>query len=401
MGPKDLRKYYTNLNQATRGHTFPLCVLDKLAYFQNIAYFLKESKGKPIRIATKSLRVPFLIQQLVDDYSQVKGVMSFHGAEAIYLASLGIKDILLGYPIIDKQLIMRIGEVNQGKSTICLMVDCKEHLEVIEAVGKKLSVRMPVCIDIDLSTDFGVLHFGVWRSPIRNEKKLIEILTLLNKYEHIQLVGLMGYEAQIAGVPDKSIEYGLKNILIRGLKSDSIRKIQAWRKKAIQLISDFGVDLEIINGGGTGSISSTRDEDEINELTIGSGFYGSHFFDNYRDLQISPALFYGLEITRNPMPGRYTCHAGGYIASGQIERLKQPKVYLPPGAKLISQEGAGEVQTPFSYRGPIELKIGQPIFMRHAKAGELLEHFNEIYVFEDGVITERLQTYRGFGLSFS
>ena len=400
MRYNDPRTYYTDLSEAVEDEIFPMAILDKLKYFENIAFALKQSRGKSIRIATKSLRVPYLIQRLIGDYNQVTGAMSYHGAEAVYLASLGIDDILMGYPVMDKTIMRQVGEINKSQPKITLMVDSRQHLDLIESIGKQLSVRMPVCIDIDLSMDVGPLHFGVWRSPIHSDKSLIELLERLKTCQYIRPVGLMGYEAQIAGVPDISKEYGLKNILIRKLKKNSIRKLRIWRKKAMELISEYGFDIRIINGGGTGSLASSSTENTVNEITIGSGFYGSHFFDNYRGLSLAPALFYALQITRRPAKNRFTAHAGGYIASGQVESLKQPKIYLPSDARLIRQEGAGEVQTPFVYSGPIDLKIGQPIFLRHAKAGELLEHFNEILVYEQGAITDRLKTYRGLGMSF-
>ncbi|HNR30510.1 MAG TPA: amino acid deaminase/aldolase, partial [Candidatus Hydrogenedentes bacterium] len=88
------------------------------------------------------------------------------------------------------------------------------------------------------------------------------------------------------------------------------------------------------------------------------------------------------------------------IASGAAAPDKLPQPYLPEGARLIVQEGAGEVQTPVRYDGPEKLGLGDPVFMRHAKAGELCERFNTLLLVSRGRIIEETPTYRGQGWCF-
>jgi len=166
------------------------------------------------------------------------------------------------------------------------------------------------------------------------------------------------------------------------------------RKKIIHLIEQKGINLRFINGGGTGSLHQTVTEN-VTEATVGSGFFNSHLFDNYKDYTNKPALAYAIEITRKPTKHIYTCTGGGYIASGAMGIDRLPQVYLPKGAKLTKNEGAGEVQTPIFYNGAIPLSHGDPIIMRHSKAGELAEHFHSIQLIKDGKIINSYKTYRG------
>jgi D-serine deaminase-like pyridoxal phosphate-dependent protein len=96
----------------------------------------------------------------------------------------------------------------------------------------------------------------------------------------------------------------------------------------------------------------------------------------------------------------YTCLGGGYVASGSAGTEKLPRPYLPDGAALLPLEGAGEVQTPVRYRGPERLALGDPIFMRHSKAGELCEHFNTLLLVMAGRVVGEVPTYRGEGQVF-
>jgi D-serine deaminase-like pyridoxal phosphate-dependent protein len=214
----------------------------------------------------------------------------------------------------------------------------------------------------------------------------------------LRLDGVMGYEAQIAGVGDKG--GGFKGQLIRLLKRRSIPQLAERRKAIVDALKAKGAKLRFVNGGGTGSIESTIQEDCVTEVTTGSGFYAPGLFDHYRAFKHQPAAGYAIEIVRRPQPQIYTCLGGGYVASGEVGLRKQPVPYLPEGAQLIANEGAGEVQTPVVYSGPENLSIGDPIFMRHAKAGELCERFNSLYLISGGKIVDEVPTYRGEGKNF-
>ncbi|HET8883170.1 MAG TPA: amino acid deaminase/aldolase, partial [Solimonas sp.] len=74
--------------------------------------------------------------------------------------------------------------------------------------------------------------------------------------------------------------------------------------------------------------------------------------------------------------------------------------FLPPGLKLLPLEGAGEVQTPVRLPKGTRLGLGEPVFFRHAKAGELCERFDKILLLRDGKLVGEAPTYRGQGQCF-
>src|SRR5947209_1954936 len=210
----------------------------------------------------------------------------------------------------------------------------------------------------------------------------------------------MGYEAQIAGVGDNFPGHRARNIMVQGLKRRSIRELARRRAALVDLIKSYGLEPRFVNGGGTGSIATTRAEQAVTEITVGSGFYAPALFDNYREFRYQPAAAFAIEIVRHPRPHIYTCLGGGYIASGSVGSEKQPQPYLLERAKLIPLEGAGEVQTPIRYEGNVALKIGDPVFMRHSKAGELCERFTHLLLVSGGTIVDEIKTYRGDGQCF-
>lgn len=384
----DLYKHYLK----TLGHPDrPVLFLDEEAFTKNCQWVIENAGSKKIRIATKSLRSKSIFKKILGMNSIFQGLMTFDLREALWLREEGFNDILMGYPSMDKS---SLNELAKNPVGITLMVDLVDHLEYLEKIARESSSHFEICVDVDLSMDLPGVRFGVYRSKIQTESHLKEFLDKLKHCPHLKLTGLMGYEAQIAGVMDK------ESILMRGLKKVSLRQLQDRRQKLVELIHSYGHVLKFVNGGGTGSLSETKTENCVTEITVGSGFYAPVLFDHYKEFTLSPALMFTLPIVRNPLPHIYTCHGGGYIASGELTLIKQPTPYLPTGVKLLKHEGAGEVQTPFEYHGMEKLKVGDSIIMRHAKAGEICERFPEISVIKDSKIPETVKTYRGEGKTF-
>ena len=395
-----LKLNYTSYKETFKGKKYPLAFVNLDLLDENIKQISRRSNDLPIRIASKSVRCVHILDYILQSGPQFQGIMSFSGMEAIFLSKKGFDDILVAYPVINPLEINEIcDEIESGKK-INLIIDKIDHVHLLAKIGRERGVTIPISIDIDMSVDFPGLHFGVWRSSIRKPVNLQSILEEIRREKFIKLEGIMGYEAQIAGVTDKVKGKWLMNNVVRSLKKFSINKIARKRKRSVEIIKKMGFDLKIVNGGGTGSLETTIKEDVITEVTVGSGFFNSHLFDNYSKFRHQPAAGFACAINRHPRKNIYTCSGGGYVASGSAEPLKLPLPILPKGAKLIKNEGAGEVQTPFVYKGKEDLNIGDPVFFRHSKAGELCERFNSLHLIRDNKIEMTVPTYRGEGECF-
>ncbi len=378
----------------------PFAFLDLDLLEQNIRHVVALAQGKQVRLASKSLRSVAVIRRILEADPCFQGIMCYTAQEAAYLASQGFDDLLIGYPTWNEQDIEAVCRATATGTHITLMIDSIEHVKRFEAVAARFGINLPVCLEVDMSMDLPGLHFGVWRSPVRTPKQARSVLRQILASPHVQLDGLMGYEAQIAGVGDNVPGHKAKNTLVQVLKRRSIQEIAGRRAAIVELIKSYGFSLRFVNGGGTGSIATTRAEQVVTEITVGSAFYAPALFDNYRDFRYQPAAGFAIEIVRCPRPQMFTCLGGGYIASGSVGPEKQPKPYLPRGADLIPLEGAGEVQTPIQYKGGVSLKIGDPVFMRHSKAGELCERFTHLLLVSGGAIVDEVTTYRGDGQCF-
>lgn len=382
--------------KAFAGQQMPFAYIDLDLFDANVAAIAPMALGKHVRVASKSVRVPEMLRRILQKGVPYKGIMCYSAREADHLARNGFDDLLIGYPCHYADDIMPLlGHVRNGVQ-LWLMIDSVEHVRHLQALGRAHGTVVPVCLDMDMSTDLPGLHFGVWRSSVHRPADARTVAEEIGRCTHVRLDGLMGYEAQIAGLGDNVPGKALMNTVVRWLKGRSVREIAERRAQTVDAIARSGHRLLFVNGGGTGSMDTTCTEACVTEVTVGSGFYSPTLFDNYTGFRLAPAAGYAIEVVRSPKKGIYTCLGGGYIASGEVGVLKQPSILFPAGAQLMPQEGTGEVQTPIRYAGPLHL--GDPVFMRHAKAGELMEHFNHVLLLQGNEVVGSAPTYRGLGL---
>lgn len=378
----------------------PYAWLDMDRLEANAREIAQRAGDKAVRIASKSVRSVPVLKLLLALSPKFQGLMCYSGDEAVWLSQLGFDDLLIAYPVVQLRQVQAIcEEVKKGRQIIC-MVDSETHVQALNSIAASANVVLPICLDLDLSIDLPGIHFGVYRSPVNAVETALALHGAIRQAQHLKLMALMGYEAQVAGLGDRIPGQGLKNGVIRMLKRRSIKLVAARRKAVVEALRKDGALLAIVNGGGVGSMEFTRQEEVVTEIAAGSGFYQSHLFDYYDNFRHHPAAGFAVEIVRRSQPGMWTCHGGGYIASGSIAPEKAPLPYLPQGAKLHPNEGAGEVQTPVLYHGPETLQLGDPIFFRHSKAGELCERFNELVLLKQGKIIGTAMTYRGEGKAF-
>ncbi|MCG8567409.1 MAG: alanine racemase, partial [Desulfobacterales bacterium] len=360
--------------------------------------------GKTIRVASKSIRCPDLIQRVFDRGGPVfKGILAYAVEEAAFLAQRGFKDLVVAYPTVQESDLNLAVASARGGCPITLMVDAMDQLERIQRFGAAADVVLPVCLDLDMSwRPLGSWpHLGVRRSPLRSPNHVLELALAVQGLSHVTICGLMGYEAQVASLNDRVPGRWAMNGVARWIKKQSDRELGKRRHRVVQALADQGLELDFVNGGGSGSLRRTGGHPGVTEVTAGSAFFAPGLFRYFQDVRFEPSAYFALQVARVPAPAMVTCQGGGYVGSGEVGENRLPWPVMPPGLTYLSMEGAGEVQTPLVVpRGGVAPAVGDPVFFQHAKAGELCEHFNELICLEKGEITGRVKTYRGLGRAF-
>jgi D-serine deaminase-like pyridoxal phosphate-dependent protein len=363
----------------------------------------RRARGKPIRLASKSVRCRHLIEHVLQ-LDGFRGILAYTLPEALWLAACGTSDdIVVAYPTTDRSALGRLAGDATAAASIAVMVDCTEHLDLIEKVAGEQPNPHPVRVAIDIDAGYvalgGRFRAGARRSPVRTPGDAVELAKAIMARPGLRLVGLMAYEGQIAGVGDNPPGRPLYGAGVRLMQRRSAAEL-AVRRSAIVTGIRALTPLEFVNGGGTGSLEGTSAEPAVTEIGAGSGLYHPTLFDAYRGFTGQPAAMFALPVVRRPGPGVVTALGGGYPASGPGAPSRVPSPYLPGGLRLDREEGAGEVQTPLLGPAADSLRIGDKVWMRHAKAGELCERFSELHLVDGESVVAAVPTYRGEGQTF-
>lgn len=425
----DPTRYWPALSAAVAGRGYPLVTVDLTAMEHNAADLVRRAGGMTIRVASKSVRCRPVAEAVLalDGYA---GLLTYSLPEAVWAAGW-CADVLMGYPSTDRAAIAELLDDEQAVARVTLMIDSTDHLDIVDAVrsaDRRPEVR--VAIDLDLAYQpprAGKVtgRLGVYRSPITGTEQARDLARAVVDRPGFRLVGAMGYEAQIAGVGDAAREtppglsHGPRAIfeharatVLRRLQSESWSDVLHRRSAMVAAIAEVaqqgGTPLEVVNGGGTGSVHLTREDRSVTEIAAGSGLFGPKLFDRYRAFAPAPAAAFALPVVRRSASDIAVVAGGGWIASGRPGADRVPTVTWPRGAELVEREGVGEVQTPLRGPGVRDLTVGDLTWWRHAKAGELAEHTNTLVLVrsrvQDGQVVaeveETVPTYRGEGKAF-
>ncbi|MFD7625866.1 amino acid deaminase/aldolase [Streptomyces sp. NPDC059851] len=388
-------------DRATAHLDAPLAVVDLDAFDANADDLVQRAGGKPIRVASKSVRCRALLERVLARPG-FAGIMSYTLAESVWLARSGFEDVLLAYPSADRAGFAELAGDPKLAAAITVMVDDPAQLELIDRSRGGGTQEVRVCLELDTALHVlgGLVRIGARRSPLREPAQLAALARTVAARPGFRVVGLMGYEGHVAGVGDALAGRPLRSRAIRLMQAAARRELAARRAEAVRAVRAVVPDLEFVNGGGTGSVQQTAAEAAVTEIAAGSGLYLPRLFDNYTSFRGRPAALFAQPVVRRPGVGVVTVLGGGYPASGAAGPDRLPEPYLPAGLRYDPQEGAGEVQTPLLGAPADDLLIGDRVWFRHAKAGELCERFDVLHLVEGDRVTAVVPTYRGEGRTF-
>ncbi|WP_123307105.1 alanine racemase [Cellulomonas sp. PhB143] len=407
------------LTAATSDVAGPVAVVDLDRFDANARSLVTRAGRAPVRVASKSVRVAALVERALADPTHgvagvggFAGVMAFSLAEALWLVERGTRDVLVAYPTVDRRALARLAASAAARAEITLMVDDVAHVALLAAAvaaagedtegaaGPAEGSPVQVCLDVDASLRLGrgrwAVHLGTRRSPLRTPGQAAALAARVAATPGLHVRGAMFYEAQVAGLQDSSAA-------VRAVKRASVADLAVRRGEVVAAVADaVGHPLELVNSGGTGSLETSAADPVVTEVSAGSGLFVPTSFDGYRAFEPLPAAFFGLDVVRVPAPGWATLFAGGYAASGKAGPSRLPRPAQDEGWSLTGAEGAGEVQTPLRRgRGARrELAVGDRVWFRHAKAGEMMERFASVHLVRGRETVEVVPTYRGDGHCF-
>ncbi len=375
--------------RATAGLPAPLVAVDLDAFDANADDLVRRAGGLPIRVASKSVRCRTLLDRVLARPG-FSGVMAYAVPEAVWLVGEGVRDVFVAYPSVDEAALRAVATDDLLRAEVTVAIDSVEHVRWLrDTLGADVA-GLGVALDCDASLRVGRVHLGVRRSPTRDAEQALAVVRAAVGVG-LDVRGVMFYDAQVAGLPDAGPH-------IRTMKRRSVRELEQRRRAVVTAVRGEA-DLRFVNAGGTGSLHRFGGDQVVTELAAGSGLYAPTLFDGYDDFEPRPSMAFALPVVRRPARGYVTAFGGGYVSSGEPGWSRVPSP-VRRGLSLVRTEATGEVQTPLHGEDADGLRIGDRVWMRGAKAGELLERFDAVHLVAGGELVGTVPSYRGEGRNF-
>lgn len=387
----------------------PLVVVDLDAVDANADDLVRRAGGTPVRVASKSVRVPGLLAHVLARPG-FRGVMAYTLREALWLVEHDVTDdVLLAYPTVDRGALARLATDERARAAVTVVVDDRAHLDLLREAGAGDGRPVRVALDVDAAyhpprlervRPGHPLHLGPRRSPLRDVDDVVA-LAREAVVRGLEVVGAMTYEGQVAGLPDDVPGARLRSAAVRAVKRGSLAQLARRRTTLAAALADvLGHPPDLWNAGGSGDVAEAAADPVVTEVAAGSGLLVPGLFDHYRSFEPRPAAYFAVPVVRRPGPGTVTVAGGGFVASGATGPDRAPLPWAPPGLRLTGSEGAGEVQTPLTGPAADTLAIGSRVWFRHAKSGELMEHTDTVHLVRGERVVGSAPTYRGLGLAW-
>ena len=319
----------------------PFGVLDGNALHNNIDDLRRRAGGKPLRVASKSVRMRSVLAEVLAQPG-FTGVLCYALPEAIWLCRTGFRDLVVGYPTADRRAIAQLAGDGELAAHITLMVDDPAQLDLIDAAAPwpdRATIRLCLELDAAYRPAGRGLTLGARRSPVRTPGQATRLARRIADHRGFHLVGLMAYEGQIAGVGNAGRTP--RAAIVRAMQRRSAAELAERRPAVVAAVRQLA-DLEFVNGGGTGSIESTAADPSVTEIAAGSGLLGPALFDRYTAFRPTPAAYFVLPVVRRPTRSIVTVAGGGWIASGPPGADRLPQPVHPQGLHYLGTEAAGE-----------------------------------------------------------
>ena len=346
----DRNRLWARLNTAVAALGAPLpapaFVVDLDAFDANAADLVRRAGGKPIRVASKSLRVQALLARALT-IRGFSGVLAYSLAEALWLHEQGVSDdIVVAYPCVDRAALTRLVGSPSAAAAITLMADDVAHLDLVDSVRASRAVPVRLAIDVDAGLRMGRQHIGPKRSPLYDADQVLRLASTVARRAGFRLVGVMSYEGQVAGVPDDVPNQRAKSLVVRRLKSASMTQLGLRRRAICDVLASF--DLEFWNAGGSGCVEATVADAVVTEVAAGSGLLGPACSTTIGPSRPDPPPTSGSRSYDGPHRGSRPSPAAGSSPRARSARTGLPSRGRLPGLHLTGLEGAGEVQTPLT-----------------------------------------------------
>jgi D-serine deaminase-like pyridoxal phosphate-dependent protein len=240
----------------------PALILDEEALDANIARMAERTRGKvALRPHAKTHKCSWIARKQIA--AGAVGVCCAKVGEAEALSEAGIRDILLTSPVADPAMPRRLCDIAAVDSGFTCAVDHPETVSALADESTRRGVSIKVVIDIDV---------GLMRTGVAGTTEALALANHIAQYQSLTLVGVQGYGGHWQHIPGLAARRAAVHSGMQALH------------RSVEALKSAGHGIEIITGGGTGTVEADLAIGVLNELQPGSYvFMDAQYFDAIGD----------------------------------------------------------------------------------------------------------------------
>ena len=274
----------------------PALLLDEARFEKNLTQMAQWSQttGIALRPHSKMHKCPVIAHRQLA--LGAAGICCAKVSEAEVMQRAGIESILITSPVVDQRTITRVSELASKSGELIVVVDHPDAVMRLESALAKTQTTLKVLIDIDP---------GLGRTGIAPTEALLALLQMIDSdCPHLVFYGLQTYAGHCMHIPELH------------KRKAKYQRALAIGAEARKLVERAGHAVQLMSGGGTGSIDFEAELGILNELQAGS--YA--FMDiEYRDIEskngptfedFAVALTVLVTLISQPKPRTVTVDAG-------------------------------------------------------------------------------------------
>jgi D-serine deaminase-like pyridoxal phosphate-dependent protein len=379
---RQMSDYFKTLNEALRQANFalPTLIIDQAQLDANLAQVKKmlPLQIKP-RLVVKSLSSVELLKYIANDLN-CERFMVFHLPHVpLVFNAFPNADILIGKPMpITAVKSFYAQHPSLPQTTIQWLIDRVERLHQYLELAKTFALKLSINIEIDV---------GLHRGGVQNLEQFRAILTLIqNNPEHLQLSGLMGYDAHVGKIPR----------LIQSTNK-TYQRSQAQYQTYITCIDQQFPSLKdanlCFNGSGSPTFSLHAKHSLCNDISFGSMLLKPADFDLATLNDFQPALWIAapvlkkLPATQIPGLGLLNKIPTGKNALFIYGGYWMAKYVYPKGAQINAMYGRSTNQELVNVPKSSDIQIDDFVFLRPTQSEAVISQFEQVWLYAHGGFT--------------
>jgi D-serine deaminase-like pyridoxal phosphate-dependent protein len=306
---------------------------------------------------TKAIKIPAIAYKLLA--AGAHGVTVAKLSEAEIMAAAGIQDILITGPVVGAPKAARLANLSKQARPIGV-VDCVEHIDMLDAAGKEYGVKIRTVIEVDL---------GMHRCGAQPGEPTVALAREIHKREGLAFEGLMAWEGHALRIKDidekrATVEEAVTKLL------DTARAIRA---------ADLPVN--IISCGGTGTYPLSAAVHGITEIEAGGGIYGDLVYSRSFGIDHPMAMTVIATVISRPSPTRIVTDAGFKTLSSQGAAPEPKDIKNVSGIRMSAEHGTMDLEEPNT-----NVKVGDKVYWRVGYTDATVVLHETMYGIRNGIV---------------